>query len=144
LGHIYNISWKGRIQSEVEVVKREQSSIVVGLSFERQNKRRLDYPMPIIKDPKGNEISTLKAMVDFKDLRVLEVGCGEGRLTWKYSEDAAQVTAIDPDGESIEKARANLPEKLKGKVHFLESTIEDFMKSFTEPKFDLIIFSWSL
>jgi 2-polyprenyl-3-methyl-5-hydroxy-6-metoxy-1,4-benzoquinol methylase len=100
--------------------------------------------MPIIKDPKGNEISTLKAMVDFKDLRVLEVGCGEGRLTWKYSEDAAQVTAIDPDGESIEKARANLPEKLKGKVHFLESTIEDFVKSFTEPKFDLIIFSWSL
>jgi len=100
--------------------------------------------MPIIKDLKGNELATLNAMVELKDLKVLEVGCGDGRLTWRYAEKAAQVTAIDPDREAIEKAIANLPKTLKGKINFDVSTIEDFAKSFRGRKFDLIIFSWSL
>ncbi len=100
--------------------------------------------MPIIKDPKGNEIATLNAMVELKDLKVLEVGCGDGRLTWRYAEKAAQVTAIDPDREAIEKARANLPETLESRVNFDVSTIEDFAISLRGRKFDLIIFSWSL
>jgi 2-polyprenyl-3-methyl-5-hydroxy-6-metoxy-1,4-benzoquinol methylase len=100
--------------------------------------------MAVIKDPEGNETASLHAMIDFKDLSILEVGCGEGRLTWRYAEDAAHVTAIDPDGEAVETARANLPEKLKGRVHFLESTIEDFAKSFSARRFDLAIFAWSL
>ena len=100
--------------------------------------------MAIIKDPEGNETSTLHALVDFKDLSVLEIGCGEGRLTWRYADNAAQVTAIDPDGKDIEAARANLPERLKGRVRFVESTIEDFAESFSDRRFDLAIFSWSL
>ena len=74
--------------------------------------------MTIIKDPDGNETSSLHAMFDFKDLNVLEVGCGEGRLTWRYADKAAHVTAIDPDEEAVETARANVPEKLKGRVCF--------------------------
>jgi ubiquinone/menaquinone biosynthesis C-methylase UbiE len=100
--------------------------------------------MAVIKDPEGNETASLHAMVAFKDLSVLEVGCGEGRLTWRYAEKAAHITAIDPDGEAVEKARANLPEKLRGRVSFLESTIEDFTKSFSDRRFDLAIFAWSL
>ena len=100
--------------------------------------------MAVIKDPEGNETSTLHAMVDFKNLNVLEVGCGEGRLTWRYASSAAQVTAIDPDGKAVETARANTPQNLKERVHFLESTIEDFTKSFNHIKFDVAIFSWSL
>ncbi len=100
--------------------------------------------MAIIKDPEGNETSTLHAMVDFKDLRVLEIGCGEGRLTWRYADNAAHVTAIDPDGKAVETARANVPEKLKGRVCFLESTIEDFANSFSDRRFDIVIFAWSL
>jgi ubiquinone/menaquinone biosynthesis C-methylase UbiE len=100
--------------------------------------------MAVVKDPEGNETSHLHAMVAFKDLSVLEVGCGEGRLTWRYAEKAAHVTAIDPDGEAVEKARANLPEKLKGRVRFLESTINDFAESFSDQRFDLAIFAWSL
>ena len=99
--------------------------------------------MAIIKDLAGNEISTLNAMVDFKDISVLEIGCGEGRLTWKYAEKAAQVTAIDPDVEAIEKARANLPEKLRERVHFYASTIEDYAKSCSRCKFDIAIFACS-
>lgn len=100
--------------------------------------------MAVIKDPEGNETSTLHAMVDFKDRSVLEVGCGEGRLTWRYAGEAGRVTAIDPDEEAIQTARANLPESLKGRIHFLESTIEDFAKSFSYQRFDIAIFGWSL
>ncbi len=100
--------------------------------------------MAIVEDPENNETSTLHAMVDFKDLRVLEIGCGEGRLTWRYARKAAYVTAIDPIGEDIETARVNTPDKLKERISFLESTIEDFAVSFSERKYDVAIFAWSL
>ena len=100
--------------------------------------------MAVIKDPEGNEKSALHALVDFEGLSVLEIGCGDGRLTWRYADQAAQVTAIDPDGKDIEAARANLPERLEGRVSFLESTIEDFAESFPDRRFDTAIFAWSL
>lgn len=100
--------------------------------------------MAVIKDPENNETSALLAMVDFTNRSVLEIGCGEGRLTWRYADNAAQVTAIDPDGEDIGNARAHIPERLRGKVQFVESTIEDFAGSSSNSKFDIAIFAWSL
>jgi len=106
--------------------------------------KEADNSMAIIKDPEGNEIATLHAMVDFKNRRVLEVGCGEGRLTWRYADKAEHVTAIDPDGKAIATARANMPKQSEEQVSFLESTIEDFANSFSDQRFDIAIFSWSL
>jgi 2-polyprenyl-3-methyl-5-hydroxy-6-metoxy-1,4-benzoquinol methylase len=100
--------------------------------------------MAIVKDPEGIEIATLIDMVDLTDLQVLEVGCGEGRLTWRYAEKTAFVTAIDPVAEDIEKARANIPLPLKDRIRFLESTIEDFTPPTGEQRFDVAIFAWSL
>jgi 2-polyprenyl-3-methyl-5-hydroxy-6-metoxy-1,4-benzoquinol methylase len=100
--------------------------------------------MSIVEDPEGNETSNLHAMVDFENRRVLEVGCGDGRLTWRYADKAAHVTAIDPNGQDIETARLDLPDKLKDRVSFLQSTIEDFSRSFSGRKFDIAIFAWSL
>ncbi len=100
--------------------------------------------MAVIKDPEGNETSTLHAMVDFRNRRVLEVGCGEGRLTWRYADNAAHITAIDPDGKAVETARAHVPKELKRRVYFLESTIEDFAEPFSDRRFDIAIFAWSL
>jgi 2-polyprenyl-3-methyl-5-hydroxy-6-metoxy-1,4-benzoquinol methylase len=100
--------------------------------------------MAIVKDPEENETSTLFEMVDFKDLGILEVGCGEGRLTWRYAEKAAHVTAIDPNTKYIETAQANIPNQLKGRIRFVASTIEDFAASAAERRFDISIFAWSL
>lgn len=100
--------------------------------------------MAIIKDPENNETFALHAMVDFTNRSVLEIGCGEGRFTWRYADNTAQVTAIDPDGEDIGKAQANMPERLRGKVQFIESTLEDFVGSHSNSKFDIALFAWSL
>ena len=100
--------------------------------------------MTIVKDPEENETSTLHEMLDFKDLEVLEVGCGEGRLTWRYAEKAAHVTAIDPIAKDIKTAQANIPKPLKGRIRFVESTIGDFAASAAEQRFDIVLFAWSL
>ena len=100
--------------------------------------------MTIIKDPEERETSILNAMVDFTNLRVLEVGCGDGRLTWRYANQAAHVTAIDPKSVDIETARANTPGLLKERVNFQASTLEDFVASISEPGFDVVVFAWSL
>jgi 2-polyprenyl-3-methyl-5-hydroxy-6-metoxy-1,4-benzoquinol methylase len=100
--------------------------------------------MALIEDPEEIETIILNEMVDFTDLEVLEVGCGDGRLTWRYADKTKQVTAIDPIAEDIETARANLPDQLRGRVTFVESTIDDFAESIPEPKFDVVFFAWSL
>lgn len=100
--------------------------------------------MAIEKDPVGNETRALIDMIDFKNRRVLEVGCGDGRLTWRYADLAEHITAIDPIESEIKIAQLNLPARLIGKVEFHETTLEDFGKTINIPSFDLAIFSWSL
>ena len=50
--------------------------------------------MTIRSDPENSEIRALFDLVDFCGKHVLEIGCGDGRLTWRYAEAAAHVTGI--------------------------------------------------
>jgi 2-polyprenyl-3-methyl-5-hydroxy-6-metoxy-1,4-benzoquinol methylase len=50
----------------------------------------------------------IDALVSLKGARVLEVGCGEGRLTGFAAEQAASVYAFDPDAERVAVAKAAL------------------------------------
>jgi SAM-dependent methyltransferase len=45
-----------------------------------------------------------------KDMRVLEIGCGAGRVTRALAEVFGEVHAVDVSGEMIERARAGLKE----------------------------------
>jgi predicted RNA methylase len=82
--------------------------------------------MSIQLDPEDSETTALLDYADFTNKRVLEIGCGDGRLTWRYAEQAAQVMAIDPKADQIEAAIKETPEHLKDRVTFLASGIEDF------------------
>ena len=42
--------------------------------------------MTIRTDPEGNETATLFDLVDLDGAEVLEIGCGDGRLTWRYAD----------------------------------------------------------
>jgi 2-polyprenyl-3-methyl-5-hydroxy-6-metoxy-1,4-benzoquinol methylase len=99
--------------------------------------------MTVRVDPESNETRTLLSLVDFTGQRVLEIGCGDGRLTWRYAGMADRVIAIDPKADAIGRARENLPEELNRRVEFRQFTLKDFSASSELSSFDSIIFSWS-
>jgi len=95
-------------------------------------------------DPEENETHALLGVADFSGKYVLEIGCGDGRLTWRYADNAAYVIAIDPSAEQITVAKDKLPERLKGTVEFHTATLEDFADTSQPSIFDLVILSYSL
>jgi len=67
--------------------------------------------MALTIDPKGLETPVMHDLIDFRGKDVFEIGCGDGRVTWRYAADAATVTAIDPDVAMVEAAQNALPEE---------------------------------
>ncbi len=100
--------------------------------------------MMIRIDLENNERRALFEFADFGDKHVLEVGCGDGRLTWYYADKAAHVTAIEPSAKQIGLARENLPSHLQGRVEFHVAKLEDFAITSKSAVFDLVILSYSL
>lgn len=98
----------------------------------------------ITQDPENNERRALFEMVDFRDKHVLEIGCGDGRLTWHYADRAAHVTAIDPSDGQITVARGNLPTKLEDRIDFHVATLQGFAADSKPSLFDIAILSYSL
>lgn len=74
-------------------------------------------------DPDGIEVEVLHELVDFAGADVLEVGCGDGRVTWGYADEAASVLAVDVDGDQIAQAIRSTPARLGSKVRFVEADI---------------------
>lgn len=98
--------------------------------------------MSLQKDPDRNEIRHLRKFVDFADKRVLEIGCGEGRLTWQYAKDARSVVAIDLDHDSLRVAKVDRPASLENQIDLACSDSEYL--PFSKEKFDIAILAWSL
>lgn len=94
-------------------------------------------------DSDGQETAALRAFAGgLAGRRVLEVGCGDGRLTWKYAAGAARVVGLDPKPEKIARARASTPPHLAGRVEFHAVALEDFPARPGE--FDRAVLAWSL
>ncbi len=93
-------------------------------------------------DPEGNETRALHEMVDFDGKDILEIGCGDGRMTWRYAQRARSVLALDPKAERIEQGIASTPEALRPIVTFRVANIADV--SLPGEAFDVAILSWSL
>ena len=98
--------------------------------------------MTFQKDPEGNEKQQLRKFVDFTDRRVLEIGCGEGRLTWRYAASAKLVVGIDPDRNALRVATYDRPAALEEKVLFNNAQAEHL--PFRKETFDIAVLAWSL
>jgi SAM-dependent methyltransferase len=95
-------------------------------------------------DPEGHEIGALSDLVELGNREVLEIGCGDGRLTWRYADATAHVTAIDPFPDAIERARQRLVEEPDERIDLCRASFEDFASSSGSSRFDVSILSWSL
>jgi 2-polyprenyl-3-methyl-5-hydroxy-6-metoxy-1,4-benzoquinol methylase len=95
-----------------------------------------------VLDPEGAHLAALRRLGEFAGRRVLELGCGDGRLTLGIARDAAHVLAFDPDADAIERATRTLPGELADRVAYQVATGKEIE---IEPHaFDLVVFSWSL
>ena len=93
-------------------------------------------------DPEGVETRALADLAPVDGLRVLELGCGEGRVTFQIAAAAASLLAVDPDEERLAAARASLPAELAEKVELVVAGATEVDSPRRE--FDMALFSWSL
>jgi 2-polyprenyl-3-methyl-5-hydroxy-6-metoxy-1,4-benzoquinol methylase len=100
--------------------------------------------MPVTMDEEGRGLRKLREFYEFSGKRVLEIGCGEGRMTYPFAELANHITAIDPRGEDVQTAVLNTPEHLAGKIHFIPIGVEEFVLPEGDQLYDLCLFTWSL
>ena len=95
------------------------------------------------KDSERNESKYLRKYADLAaHKRVLEIGCGEGRLTWQYAKATHSTVGIDLDAAALRVASIDRPYDLTSKVHFSRAESEHL--PFSKETFDMAILAWSL
>jgi len=98
------------------------------------------------RDIKDQEIVKIMAMLSVNNIdnlsekEILDIGCGDGRLSHELAKSFKTVYGIDPIEEDIQKAKS-----FKGSNDNIQFKVADAVKlPFEEDKFDLVIFSLSL
>ncbi len=98
--------------------------------------------MTLQKDVERNETKYLHKFVDFSNKRVLEIGCGEGRLTWQYAKSTQMTIGIDPDMDALRIAKVDRPYDLQTKA--LLTGADSQQLPFPKETFDIAVLAWSL
>lgn len=102
--------------------------------------------MTLQKDPENIEGKILQRLLDFQDKHVLEVGCGEGRLTWKYAASAKFVAGFDVDRDALRVAQGDAKLKAgpqaEARGTFTAASANHI--PFSKETFDIAILAWSL
>ena len=98
--------------------------------------------MAVEIDPEGVETRVIHELVDFRGRDVLEIGCGDGRLTRRYADRAASVLALDPKEERIALAQRDIPDPLRSTVTF--QVADATALQLPAAGFDVVVFAWSI
>jgi ubiquinone/menaquinone biosynthesis C-methylase UbiE len=95
-----------------------------------------------VRDAEGAEPAAILEVVDLARKDVLDVGCGDGRLTRFAAELAAYVYAFDPKADEIAKAREAISAEARQRVRFAVHGAEAL--DVERERFDLALCGWSL
>jgi ubiquinone/menaquinone biosynthesis C-methylase UbiE len=93
-------------------------------------------------DPEGNEIRVLNSLCRLRGRDVLEIGAGNGRLTWRYAERVASVVGLEPDDGRVARAKASTTAELRDRVDFRRADVAAV--NLPDAAFDVVLFSWSI
>jgi ubiquinone/menaquinone biosynthesis C-methylase UbiE len=99
--------------------------------------------MALMVDPARDEIRALRKAVNWRGKHVIEIGCGDGRLTLRLASLwPLKIQALDPDGKLIHGARKNIPEHYANRIDYRVGHAEKL--KYPEGTFDIAVFSWVL
>jgi len=129
--------------SSLNVLSAKEITVKGALSagFRRTLERR--SPMKgYRRDPERTEVRVLRRHVPFMGARILDIGCGEGRLTRRIAGVARAVVAIDPNAALIARAKQLTPASLQEKVRYRTGAAEHLRLA--PQSFEVAVFSWSL
>jgi len=98
--------------------------------------------MAIKVDPEAREVAALRRVANWDGKRVLEIGCGDGRLTLRLAGLGADLVALDPDRLLIRKAREGLPNRYSRQVKYSVGSASRLR--LPSASFDIVVFAWSL
>jgi ubiquinone/menaquinone biosynthesis C-methylase UbiE len=92
--------------------------------------------------PRGLELRRIERVVPLDGKRVLEIGAGNGRLTFQYAPRAAAVLAVDPDPAAAIEGRRMARRSKVANVRFSSGRAERLRPR--RGRFDVALFTWSL
>lgn len=94
------------------------------------------------RDPEKILTKHLHNVEDLANARVLEIGAGDGHLTWCYAAAAKHVVGIDPNANRLVMALRKCPSGLRARLSFAKAKAEAL--PFQGEVFDVAIMSWTL
>ena len=97
--------------------------------------------MSLQKDPERTETKYLHQFANFAGKRIIEIGCGDGRLTWQYAKHTKFVAGIDLEADDLRVATIDRPSDLEFAVTFTRA--DSVHIPFSKETFDLTVLAWS-
>ncbi len=98
--------------------------------------------MGIVVDRQERELRALERVACWRGRRVLEIGCGDGRLTLRLASLGARISAIDPDASQVRMARAALTRPGARRIEYRVGRAERLR--YRAHEFDAVVFAWAL
>jgi 16S rRNA A1518/A1519 N6-dimethyltransferase RsmA/KsgA/DIM1 with predicted DNA glycosylase/AP lyase activity len=94
----------------------------------------------MVIDPEQHELNALLARLPPRGLRrVVEIGCGDGRLTRRYAAHVDRILAIDPDEALTATYRAA---GVEPNVDLMTMPVDRL--DLPDASVDVVLFSWAL
>ena len=93
-------------------------------------------------DPQGAEPQALLDAVDFTNARILEIGSGDGRLTFRYAKVSPFVVGVEPSAKEVAGAVEACPSDLGQHLSFVPASVTAL--PFRDKAFDIALLAWSL
>jgi ubiquinone/menaquinone biosynthesis C-methylase UbiE len=100
------------------------------------------HGMGFVLDIEGAHLASIRRLSELRGRRVLEIGCGDGRLTKGIAAEAAWVLAFDTKAALVDSAAKLLEDELRRDCVRL-SVASAVDVELPRSDFDLAVFSWS-